>query len=317
MAENSRKRDKETDLNLNADREKCAENKDVSVSVNPKQEHEEENLAVVAVKIALMSDTDIPVVKNSTKTGVNSILFNNFGLTLPIRAQFFGGVLPGRLQVTPSGTDKRDLWKQFIGSLKDNGRELVQLWETLLKEITACNGFVKYLTRIESGDNVIGIEGAYVPNCGYIFINPDITEAELKDPELVKKYILYVGESVDMIRRMSQHTYDYTKRFNVKEKAMHKVFPAGKEKVVWKKTYGSEDHALNIEDILTDHCHKTTNSDSGKPTYDIVKQMFLEKNNQVARLILQEFLDVKLPVELRKPLDEEKRAGSRKSFKSR
>uniref|UniRef100_A0AC35TM11 SBDS_C domain-containing protein n=1 Tax=Rhabditophanes sp. KR3021 TaxID=114890 RepID=A0AC35TM11_9BILA len=73
--------------------------------------------------------------------------------------------------------------------------------------------------------------------------------------------------------------------------------------IVLKKTYAYENHAFNIEDILIDYCSETvTNSDSGKPAYDIVKNMFPEKKGQVTKLILQEILDAKETVQSRKSL---------------
>uniref|UniRef100_A0AC35TJJ0 C2H2-type domain-containing protein n=1 Tax=Rhabditophanes sp. KR3021 TaxID=114890 RepID=A0AC35TJJ0_9BILA len=108
----------------------------------------------------------------------------------------------------------------------------------------------------------------------YLFANLDITEAELNDPKLARKYILYVGESVDIKGHMGGHMIYYNRNvkweflFDDKERAVHKVFAADKEMLVLKKTYASEDHAMNIRDILIDYCSdNATNCDSGKSTY--------------------------------------------------
>uniref|UniRef100_A0AC35UH05 GLOBIN domain-containing protein n=1 Tax=Rhabditophanes sp. KR3021 TaxID=114890 RepID=A0AC35UH05_9BILA len=67
------------------------------------------------------------------------------------------------------------------------------------------------------------------------------------------------------------------------------------------KACAFEDHALNIGDILIDYwTDDVTNSDSGKPTYGIIKQMFPETKDEVAKLIFQEFLDATKQVNLRK-----------------
>uniref|UniRef100_A0AC35UIE6 MATH domain-containing protein n=1 Tax=Rhabditophanes sp. KR3021 TaxID=114890 RepID=A0AC35UIE6_9BILA len=69
--------------------------------------------------------------------------------------------------------------------------------------------------------------------------------------------------------------------FDGEEKAMHNVFIAGNEMIALEKTYASEDHVLSIECILIDYCRdNVTNSGSGKPTYDLVRNLIPEKKDR-------------------------------------
>uniref|UniRef100_A0AC35TMA8 DUF695 domain-containing protein n=1 Tax=Rhabditophanes sp. KR3021 TaxID=114890 RepID=A0AC35TMA8_9BILA len=85
-----------------------------------------------------------------------------------------------------------------------------------------------------------------------------------------------------------------------KEEAMKKAFDSNQEMIVLYKSYGTEELADNIEAILIDYFRdENTNSDSGNSSFKIVYQMFPEKNNEVAELVFQDFLDANDRVNLR------------------
>uniref|UniRef100_A0AC35TRH3 ASCH domain-containing protein n=1 Tax=Rhabditophanes sp. KR3021 TaxID=114890 RepID=A0AC35TRH3_9BILA len=105
---------------------------------------------------------------------------------------------------------------------------------------------------------------------------------------------------------MQDHMFDYNESVELdkvlgeKEKTLKKVFDSTQEMIVRYKFYATEELAGNIEAILIEYFRDgNTNSDSDNPSLKIAYQMFPERNDEVAELISQDFLDANKHVDLR------------------
>uniref|UniRef100_A0AC35TQ98 Transposase n=1 Tax=Rhabditophanes sp. KR3021 TaxID=114890 RepID=A0AC35TQ98_9BILA len=116
-------------------------------------------------------------------------------------------------------------------------------------------------------------------------ISPDITSSAKE----ARKHVRYVGKTIQKTkRRMNEHMFDYNKAVELdkvltdKEEAMQVVFNSTQEMIVLHKSYGTKEVGGSVESILID---------SGNPSLKIVYQMFPERNDEVAEVIFQDFLD--------------------------